>query len=791
MFLAGLTVWGIPAKRTEYTVVQPDGTTLKVRKVGDEHRHFTLTSDGLLLKKEVDGRYCYATLATDGVLKSTGVQAVDAPGRSYVPANAIDITDKRISKIKRNKMRRISQAGVGLMDNTFPSKGEPNVLIILVEYADVPFNLSDPNTYFDNMLNKEGFNDYGGTGSCRDYFRDNSMGQFMPHFDLYGPVKLPENRSYYGANDVDDYDINPGMMVVHAIEALDSEVDFSKYDNDGDGCVDNIYVFYAGEGESSSRVEETVWPHSADLNDMGLGFEVDGVRVNHYACSNEWEFGRPDGIGTFVHEFSHVLGLPDLYNTEDGHSGYTPEEYSVLDYGPYNNDGRTPPCYSIYERNALGWIEPEVISGSMDGKLENLADSNKGYIIPTGNNNEFFLLENRQQTGWDKYIPGHGMLIWHIDYDRIPFEYNEVNTDGKHQRVDIEEACGVTSISDSEIMASYPFPGARNITSFTDDTRPSMRTWKGERLDLPITEIEEKDGMVTFLVAGGSLAVKVPEPLEESEIEMSDKHFVAAWEPSEGAVDYEVSVYSVEDDKGKKYTCNMGEDGTLKLPSGWSSNSQDVYKTTGNYGESAPSLKFDATGEYIMSPKFDADITAISYWRKGQNTAAGTSITIYALTSYGWEAINTEEPENGVGRVYEVAPVSIPEGVRQLKFEYTKNRGNLAIDDIVISTGTGDELLMPYKDYSTQGATSLRVDQLKEGCKVYRFKVRASNGERYSAYSKTVKVDLSKAASAVEIPGISGKREYYDMLGRRVLHPAAGSILIERNGTTVRKVHIR
>ena len=215
---------------------------------------------------------------------------------------------------------------------------------------------------------------------------------------------------------------------------------------------------------------------------------------------NEWEGSRPDGVGTFIHEFSHVMGLPDLYAT-DYSTAFTPGEWSVLDYGPYNNDGCTPPIYSIYERYALGWIEPTVIDGPATIRLDNVME-NKGCIIPTKRANEFFLLENRQQTGWDTFIPGHGMLVWHVDYNSYIWAQNTVNNNASHQYVDLEEADNIRS---ENTRAGDAFPGTSKVTSFTDTTTPSMKTWTGAKLNLPITDITETDGIITFNVAGGDI----------------------------------------------------------------------------------------------------------------------------------------------------------------------------------------------------------------------------------------------------------------------------------------------
>lgn len=776
----------VPARRDVRTVTQPDGTTLRIKKVGDERCHFTLTEDGLLLVRESDGTYCYARANAAGLVESIGLKAVDPELRSVTPALAMRLDELDMSVMARSP-RRIPQSGIGIDNTSFPSKGSPNVLILLVEYADYKFNLDDPRTYFEGMLNKPGFDMYGGTGSCKDYFMENSMGQFTPHFDIYGPVVLPQDRSYYGGNDMRGEDMHPEEMVIDAIKILDPDVDFSKYDNDGDGKLDNVYLIYAGQGEASNGPEESVWPHSWDLSKAGSEFEVDGVTVDHYACSNEWVDDRPDGIGTFVHEFSHVLGLPDLYCTNGVTADWTPDMYSVLDYGPYNNDGCTPPAYGLFERNALGWIDLDVIDDPMDCELEHVLKSNKGYLIPTSRTSEFFLLENRQQEGWDKYIPGHGMLIWHIDFNATQWANNTVNNNRNHQYVDIEEAGCRVGINES-IQSSYTFPGNFRVTEFTDDTTPSMRSWSGERLGMPLTHIAENDGIITFLAGGGSsMAVAVPVPFGSDRIETGSDYFVAAWEPVANAVDYEVSVYAAGVGGIETASCDMGSDKTLSLPQGWTASSTDIYSSDTNYGVASPSMKLAKSGAYVLTPEFEGTVASISYWRKGQNTN-GSELAVTGLVDNTWVPIFSEQPESGIGEVIEIA--DIPEGVRQVRFEYTKDRGNLAIDDIVVGIEVGDRVIDGYKDVSSAGQTSLRVDRLEAGCDTYRFKVRAVGENRTSRYSDLVTVK-------VEGLGVSGvtetgdAAEYFDMLGRRVLVPSVGDMLIERRGGKARKVVIR
>lgn len=571
MLTSALSAMAVPAKPGLIPVEQPDGTVINVRIHGDEYHHFYTSEDGYYLVRDNDQFY-YANVDANGRSVSSGIKATPAASRTQQARQYLSTVDmnqvlgamQRQAQARESKMARTMklgtpafmsnvssdrQKGVGLFPGThFPPMGEQKGLVILVEYKDVKMSLDDAKDYFTRMLNEPGFNDYGGTGSAVDFFTESSNGQFIPTFDVYGPVTLSKNRSYYGGNDWYGNDANPAEMVYEACNILDDQIDFTDYDRDGDGIVDNVFIFYAGRGEASGGSEDTVWPHAWNV-EYGIGFqpEYDGVKVSRYACSNEWESGRPDGVGTFVHEFSHVMGLPDLYATSYT-SSFTPGSWSCMDYGPYNNDGMTPPLYGAFERYALGWMEPMEIKDPVNAVLPAIS-SNKAGIVKASEN-EFFLFENRQQTGWDAYLPGHGMLVWHVDYNESVWDSNRVNNTPSHQYVDIEEADGTQS---EYSRSGDAFPGTANKTSFSDSGTPNMKTWGGRGLNTPLTEIAENDGVITFKAKGGRT-----EPLVGTEaleaIDWDDESFTAAWKPVEGA-SYAISVYT-DDGNGQQFILN-------------------------------------------------------------------------------------------------------------------------------------------------------------------------------------------------------------------------------------------
>ncbi len=313
------------------------------------------------------------------------------------------------------------------------------------------------------------------------------MGKFNPTFDVYGPVTLEHGYHYYGENNsLTGQDLHATDMVIEACRALDDEIDYTQYDLDGDGVIDNVYVVYAGYGASDSGMADRIWPHSYNFANDERRVWLDGKMLGNYACSNEINFntGRMTGIGTFVHEFGHCLGLPDMYNTVDQSATFTPGEWDFMDYGMYNNGTHTPPCVTAYERMFLGWLEPVELVQPDNLSLGHIA-GNTAYMISTNLPDEYFILENRQPEGWDAFIPGHGMLVWHIDYVKSVWDENRVNTNPSHQYVDILEADNHRSLDD---IAGDPFPGTSGKTAITDETQPSLRTWLGLGFDKTVTD---------------------------------------------------------------------------------------------------------------------------------------------------------------------------------------------------------------------------------------------------------------------------------------------------------------
>jgi len=513
------SLYAVPANPAPVTITQPDGSVLTIRMRGDEFYHYKTSLDGYALIKNREGVLTYAQPDKNGELISTKVKANNINRRSTTEKEFISKLAPNLNFTKQNLKRRSVRSSAlksnSLARKSYPLRGGPKSLVILVNFSNLNYKTATPQSSFTNLLNEAGYKTNGGTGSAKDYFRDNSTGVFIPEFEVVGPYTLPKNMGYYGNNDDDDNDSNPAQMIVDACtEADKAGLDFTQFDTDNDGVLDNVFVYYAGHNEAENAPDSTIWPHrwavqvGSNYTGTVASAAFDGKRVIDYACTSELKNSSGSnmcGIGTFVHEFGHVLGLPDYYAT-GGESHHTLSSWNVMDSGPYLNQGRTPPSYSAFDRFFLNWLIPIEIKKAQNITLEALNTSNKAYLVTQdGNHNlnganpkplEFFTLENRQKQGWDAYLPGHGLLITRIFYNSSTWNDNELNNIATAMGVDIMEADGIAS--DNNLYGD-PFPGTSGISSYS----PTLRA--GTDIGKPLTNIKEDSGIITFRFMGGAL----------------------------------------------------------------------------------------------------------------------------------------------------------------------------------------------------------------------------------------------------------------------------------------------
>ena len=499
----------IPARPGYFTATQPDGTRITLRQHGDEWGHWLTNATGQMVRADEDGFY----------------RVVSAAEARTIRQQAAEHRALRRQVRAQTQARRAARANSA----TPVALGQKRFLVILVEFTNQAFKAGDgSNAAFTALLNEPGYSENGATGSARDYYYDNSHGIFEPIFDVYGPVQMDTTYAYYGQNDSQGNDRRPEEAVIQGCRKLDAEIDFTRYDNDGDGEVDLVFMYYAGKGEADGGSSNTIWPHQWEISAAGKRLELDGMSINSYACTNEvngWS-GTMCGIGTACHEFGHAMGLPDFYDTDYDDYGQAAGlfGFSTMDSGSYNNDGRTPPYFNIEERILLGWLDPaEVIREFPKSGTYTLpsVQENVAYKTPTDKDGEYFLYECRGSNGWDASLSAHGLLVYHVDKsDRKVSVYgtsttarnlwdnwedwNAINENGSHPCFYVVPAADQDNLMygyyyawggyqfDDSYYPSIPFPGSERVTEFVP------KSWNKVESPIVLRDIAYADDVVSL-----------------------------------------------------------------------------------------------------------------------------------------------------------------------------------------------------------------------------------------------------------------------------------------------------
>ncbi|MBR1484220.1 MAG: M6 family metalloprotease domain-containing protein [Prevotella sp.] len=462
------TAQAAPAYPGKIKKTMADGRTVEVYLRGDEHVHYYEDDRGLILQEGAAGCLSYA--------------ADQQAARRQIEQQWQTVQQAR---------RKVAPATI---TRKFPTTGVVKGLVILAEYEDVKFSTPDAHATFDAMANQAHYDGPHASGSVYDYFVAQSGGRFTPQFEVVGPLTLPHNRRYYGENE------KAAEMIEDACKAAKAQgTDFTQFDVNNDGTVDFVFVIFAGYGESQGGPMECIWPKMLDMT-YETWTTFDGLYLGVAACTCELhgnEGAVTDGVGTFCHEFSHILGLPDVYDTSTASMTMAMGmmAWDIMDKGLYNDDTRTPAGYTAMDRYTVGWLTPTVLDQPALGvALTPLGTSNEAcFIVNPDDPNEYYTIENRQLVGWDSALPGHGLIVTHVHYVPQIWAANHVNRlgNGTYEHVELIAADGLKT---EATYGSDPFPGTGEATAF------SPREWHtGEAVGRPLTGIREaEDGTVYF-----------------------------------------------------------------------------------------------------------------------------------------------------------------------------------------------------------------------------------------------------------------------------------------------------
>lgn len=509
--LMAVTTWSAPAQQKPFTVTNSDGTQLTITLCGDECCHFYATLDGVPVVEEDNGDWRLAPELTDSI-------------HQVWSEKSTRLNLRRQERAEQNRVRRAFG---------YPSShmGQKKGIVILVNFTEKKMKSTNTPAKFNRQFNQVGYQENGIEGSVHDYFVDQSYQQFDLTFDIIGPIEADHNYNYYGENNSGGDDKHVGELATEVCRKAHQQynINWADYDWDGDMEVDQVLIIYAGNGEHAGGGKSTIWPHESSLTllkkygDGNGAIRLGGYTIDTYAMICECRGANSssiDGIGGACHEFSHCLGLPDFYDTS-GSGGFGMQSWDLMasgDKSGSSNYGECPSGFTAYERWFAGWLEPiELTEPTTITNMPCLHDEPVAYIIYNdGNRNEYFLLENRQNKGWFQYLRNytdiHGLLVTHIDYDRNTWVLNHVNREKNHQRMTIVPAGKNHLTNSAAAYRSHLFPGNYDVTELTNDSHTdyggrlfNKNTDGTKNMNKPITDIQERDGLISFKFMGGGI----------------------------------------------------------------------------------------------------------------------------------------------------------------------------------------------------------------------------------------------------------------------------------------------
>lgn len=356
-------------------------------------------------------------------------------------------------------------------DKTYPQ------LVVLLEFSDTKFTMENPQAFYNDMFNTVGFNQRQGPGCVAEYFKEQSNGLLNMRFDVYGPFQVDAVAQPYTNPDENtrNYGHETFLKGIDLMKAAYPDLNYKQYDWNGDGYVNQVVFIYAGLPGNVGNEEcyGHIWPNTGTVVTRTMN---DGTKIRDYTSSGEhWPLASKAlcGFGTVCHEFTHSLGLPDIYPTSNN-AGYSVcDEWDLMDGGNFTNYGWCPPSYTPMEKWLLGWIDfQELTEPTSVIDLPAVSDGGHTYRIKHSDS-EWLLLENRQQSGWDRGIPGEGLVIYHVEYDASVWRGNSVNNNKNARRFELVHADNMNY----EVWDDYIYDN--NLSTYFNDGRLNNRHLSG------------------------------------------------------------------------------------------------------------------------------------------------------------------------------------------------------------------------------------------------------------------------------------------------------------------------
>ena len=526
---ANCKVCAVSAYPYKVSVLTADGKLVDIYMKGDEHLKYAKTHDGFTLVNHSD-EWWYAEPSEDGYAKKSTYKLVALEDESddlikfkkECPKNILPNPSTSASILRSTEETRGSQT------NATPIVGERRALVILMQYKDLPFKKTRGD--FEALFNEIGYRENNAIGSVRDFYQFASQGQLDYISDVYGPYTSKNPMSYYGKNNsVNGSDSNPEELCIEAVKSLPPDFDYNLYDNDGDGYIDNVHIIYAGYGEEAGASSNAIWAHESPHR-IGLKNEV-GFSLAGYSCSPELRgnIGKDiTNIGVICHELGHALGAMDYYDTNYGTGGEYDGtgEWDIMASGSWNDKGRAPSNFNPYVRSLVfGWNPISVLDADLTLSIPPMGTETQEistvYMIETGTENDYFLVENRQQQEFDIALPGAGLMIYHI-HPNIE-KYNRTNTVNATHPQGLYPVCASYSEPTKKKYGNVnssecPFPGSKNVRTFSSESSPAAVAWNGSAATVSLSNItlHHADGSISFTT--GKESVPPPDKPDEPDI---------------------------------------------------------------------------------------------------------------------------------------------------------------------------------------------------------------------------------------------------------------------------------